>query len=55
MAIINSLQIYFVSFKWILVNKSWVDLQAISQSLIAQVGAKQKKQTLGNSPNNAIF
>ena len=27
-----SLQIYFVSFKWILVNKKWVDLQAISSS-----------------------
>ena len=25
----DSLQIYFVSFKWMLVNKIWVDLQAI--------------------------
>ena len=26
----NSLQIYFFSFKWILLDKIWVDLQAIS-------------------------
>ena len=26
----HSLQIYFSSFKWMLVNKRWVDLQAIS-------------------------
>ena len=27
---INSLQIYFFSFNWMLVNKKWVDLQAMS-------------------------
>ena len=26
----NSLQIYFFSFKWTLLNNKWVDLQAIS-------------------------